>query len=457
MWVQSSRTRRNLRYSSIDAIFSTPWSLLSLPGSFLMAGLLNAYFQIGPFWFGLLCAMPALANALQIVMVPFIARYMAVRDFTLCHGWMNLGIWLSGLVGIAFIPRDNPDLAGWFFTCLFALGSTTLSLLVMGWTAWVGDFVPVEIRGRYMGRRNRFASIATLSFMCLSILMLELLDASRIAYIILVAVAVFARMAAMYIQHLIQSPDPTGGQVASANWAKELSALKEHKPLMRFVCYGMASGFFMAGMGALVPIYALDQLGASPAQFTSFSIAGTISGALGVRLWGEMIDRHGAVPIMLISFIAWRIGDMGWLFITPDALFWMYPMWISGGLMAIGYLLGSFNLLLKLIPKHSRTAGISLNLTVTSIAATIAPILIGWILNKAGQLDWNIPLTYRCLMAICLTGCLLSTLIIRGIKEPQTKPELNTIQGAMRTIRQLTVNQGLNFISNASFIVRRKR
>ena len=57
-----SQTARNLRYSSFDAVNATPWSLMVLPGSFLAAGFLNALFEVGPFWFGLIAAMPAIAD-----------------------------------------------------------------------------------------------------------------------------------------------------------------------------------------------------------------------------------------------------------------------------------------------------------------------------------------------------------------------------------------------------------
>jgi hypothetical protein len=42
------------------------------------------------------------------------------------------------------------------------------------------------------------------------------------------------------------------------------------------------------------------------------------------------------------------------------------------------------------------------------------------------------------------------------MREPETDPALNTIPGAMRTLRNLTVNQGVSFFSN-SILIRRRR
>ncbi len=450
-------SRRNLRYSTLDALFATPWALVSLPGSFLMAGMLSSLFAVGPFWFGIIAAMPALGNALQIFLIPFTARFMKVRDLTLGQCWLNAGLWLSGLTGIAFLPTDNPQVAGWFFAILFCLASISLSLLGLGWMAWIGDFVPSKIRGRYMGRRNRISNIGALGFMLLSLFLLHWMEASRTAYMILIGLALAARIVSIMVQHLIVSPDPSGGAIASANWARDIKDLLAHKSLLRFILFGSVVGFWIAFLGAVAPLYALKELGVTPAAFTSYSIVATIAGALFVPIWGQLIDKHGARPVIMISLITWRAVDFGWVLITPQSLHWMYALWTSGGIMATGYLLGSFTLLLKLIPKQGRTAGISLNLTATSIAAAIAPVLAGIILSKAQSFSWDIILTYRSVIAIGLAGCIGSAFILIGTHEPETHPTRNNIQGAMRTLRLLTVTQGLAFVSNATMVVRRRR
>jgi hypothetical protein len=308
-----------------------------------------------------------------------------------------------------------------------------------------------------MGGRNRLASLSGLGYMVLSLVVLHWMDASRAAYLILIGVALGARIISVMVQHRIVSPDPTGGTIAGANWAKDIADLRAHKSLLRFILFGSVAGFWLAFCGAIAPIYVLKELGASPAAFTSYAITGTISGAIFIRIWWELIDRHGAIPVLIISMVAWRTGDFGWILITPTTLHWMYAIWIWGGIMGTGYLLASFTLLLKLIPKTSRAAGISLNLTTTSVAAAIAPILAGIILSKAQDSGWEMFATYRTLIATGLACCMASVLILRGTKEPAACPTKNNIHGAMRTLRILTVNQGITFLSNATLVVRRKK
>lgn len=453
----ASQTRKNLSHCTIDGICAMPWIMISLPGSFIAAGLLNSLFKIGPFWFGVVAAMPAVANAIHILVVPFFAHYMKVRDMVIGFSWLNLGAWISGMLGIAFIPTDDPKTAGIFFAILYGTISLSSSLMSIAWTAWVGDFVPARLRGRYFGKRNRITSLSTVSYMLLSMGVLYYFEASREAYLALIGVAIAGRMISVMVLHLIQSPDPAGGSISQANWAKDIADLRKQGKLLRFIAFGSITGFWLAGAGAIAALYAFNDLGATPAQFTGYNLAATISAAMCVPLWGKLIDRHGAIPIIMITFFAWRIGDLGWLIISPEALNWMYLMWIWGGAMATGYLLATFTLILKLIPKKSRSAGISLNLTLTSIAGAIAPLIIGTLISKASDFGLTNTSAYQIGMACCIIGGILTIPILFRMPEPDTDPTLNTVPGAMRTLRNLTVNQGVSFFSNSVLIRRHKR
>lgn len=147
-----------------------------------MAGLLNKLFVVGPFWFGMICAMPALANAANILLLPFAGRFMSIRDMTLSMSSINVGLWLCGLISIAFLPLDQPDQVGLFFCIFYALTTLSLSLCAVSWTSWLGDFVPEAIRGRYLGRRNRYTNLSTLAFMLISLCVLEWVNATHRLY-----------------------------------------------------------------------------------------------------------------------------------------------------------------------------------------------------------------------------------------------------------------------------------
>ncbi|MDF3129581.1 MFS transporter [Kiritimatiellaeota bacterium B1221] len=452
---QRSQTQTNLRVCSIDGIMATPWTILSVPGSFLIASLLNLTFKVGPVWFGIIVSMPALANALSIFLVPWVGRFMNVRELSLTMAMMNTGIWLSGILCIAILPTGNPDQAGWFFAVLYLLLALSSSLSGVGWTSWVGTFLPDRIRGRYMARRNIFTNISTLCFMGITLGLFSFFEGERWLYVSLISLAVLGRIVSVLLQHHIQAPDPTGGRVCSDTWAKDLLKLRDCRPFLRYILFGAISGFFIAFGGSTATLYAFEWVKVTPANFTAYSIAATIAGTLSVKIWGEMIDRHGALPVLFICAIAWRIGDFGYLILNEGNKHLLFVIWTWGGAMGTGYMLANFLLLLKIIPQNNRSAGISLNLTVCSVCAAVAPVLAGGWLEKimrAGADPWVL---YRGSMAFAFTGCMAAILAVIGLKEPDVHPSRNSIPGALRTLRQLGVTQGLALFSNNNFVVRK--
>lgn len=452
-----SQTRQNLRTCSLDGLLATPWSIVSLPGSFLVASLLNVTFEVGPFWFGVIVSMPALANALSILLVPWVGRFLTVREMTLTLSMMNCGIWLCGLLAIGMIPLDTPSRSGFFFAGFYLLLSFTTALAGVGWTSWVPGFIPDRIRGRYMAGRNVLTNFSTLGFMFLALALLHFFEGQLWLYLVLIGLALLGRISSVFLQHRICSKDPTGGRVCSDTWAGDLWSIRKEGLLMRYILFATLAGCCMAFTGATATLYAFGQLRVTPAELTAFSIVATLAGSASVRIWGELIDRHGSLPVLVICAIAWRLGDMGWLVLTEETRYGLFAVWAWGGAMGTGYMLASFILLLKLVPAHNRSAGISLHLTLVSIFAAIAPVVAGWWLETSAGLEIPSWILYRGTLGVGLAGCVLSLLVLVGVHEPKTHPDRNTILGALRTLRQLSVNQGLAFWGNATFVVRRRR
>jgi hypothetical protein len=57
-------------------------------------------------------------------------------------------------------------------------------------------------------------------------------------------------------------------------------------------------------------------------------------------------------------------------------------MYLWGGFFAVSFFMGCFNLLLNLAPEKSSLAAVSLHLAVTSVAAALAPMIAGVLLEE---------------------------------------------------------------------------
>jgi len=142
-----------------------------------------------------------------------------------------------------------------------------------------------------------------------------------------------------------------------------------------------------------------------------------------------------------------------WVILNPALTWLLYPMWIWGGGLSGGVILGGFNLVLKLIPSHLKSSGVSLHLAVTSLAAAFAPVFAGWLISS----DW-LPLPrgdvrYRVLFAIQPTLVMASFLLLARVRESGSA-ELTSVSGAFRTMRQTLVQNGFLFVGNLTFFRR---
>jgi MFS family permease len=448
--------RKNLTWCTLDGILATPWTLLMLPASFLMSSLLMVYYGISPQVFGAIVSIPFWCNALQIAAVPVVARFMTVRELTLSMAWLNVGLCAMLSLLTFVLPADGWQRLGGFFAGFFLLAAGSQSLMVLGWQSWVKDIVPERIRGTFFGRRNRWASISSLLFLFLSMALLGWSGNGLWAFQVLITLAVVLRGVSVLVQHLIhRPPGRVWNETISTAWFEDIRDLFRNRTFLRFVLFGALFGFWNGAAGAYIPVYLLGYLEFGPSQFAACTIIATVTGGLSLPTWGRLCDRFGSVRVAAGGLLVWRTWDFLWVVVTPEINWLLYIMWAVGGLVASGFLLAGFNVLLEVTPRNRSVAGMSLNLCVTSVAAASAPLLAGLWVGWATSRGWSDPAVYRPLLALAFAGCLASVPVLLKLppRRGEAPPARHAI-GAMRTARQQLVSAGLAFLGNVSLAAR---
>lgn len=444
---------KNLSHDLIAAMASAPWAVLSLPASFIISALLTQYYGIQPGMYGLIASLPAWCNALQIGLVPLLARYMDARDMTLSMSWLNAGLWVLLAAMLSYLPTDNATDAGHIFLIFFALTSFSSSFVGVGWTSWIQQWVPENIRGDHFGRRNRRTGIITVSFLVLSMFTLDKFEGSVWAYQSLIIVCAIGRLFSLLWLHPIVTPvsnEPS--KFGASDWLYQLRDLRHHPGFLRMVVINAWFGFWTGLVAPFMPVYAYNHLAVTPGHFAFLSILASLTAAAFMPVWGRVLDKNGCIPVMVAGVFFWRLVDFGWCFVTPETNWVLYPMWFSGGVFSAAFLLGQFNLILRLMPTHARTAAVSLNLSVMSLAAGIAPVLGGIILQNNLRED---DLLYRIGIGAMCIASILSIPLLRSIKEPE-KTNPKGVLGAMRTARQILMLQGMAFAAATNTIARKR-
>jgi len=451
-----SQLRRNMRLCVIEGVVAMPLVFLSMPGNFLLAGLATDTLQLGKPAYGLLASLPAWCNVLQLFLVSPLSRRLSQKSICLGFSWFHLAAWVALAVALPHLPRDGSWATATAVIALFAVSSFAFAVVNISWTSWVQEWLPKKARGKYFGRRNRILQGSSVLFLLLSgqaIAHFQRDDPVR-GYQLVIALAVLLRLLSIVLQQRILHANPDQSERQGPVVGK-LAAIRRNKPLFRFILFGGAFGFLANFMGPFFPVFFYDALEMNVAEVGGLVTIATVAGALSMPKWGELCDQLGCRSVMGVALSLWMANGYGFLFASPQTTWVLYPIFALGGLFGAGFLFGSFNMILKLVPPEAKTAAISLNMAVSSLAGALSPVVGGAVIEWAQVAFDDFLRVFHVLSAVHHTLLLCLVPLLFAIEEPKSVGLRQAI-GAMRSYRQIGALLGLSFLVNYSFIKRPK-
>lgn len=447
---------RSLDLCVRDGFVAMPLVTMCLPVNVFITALVTKAWVLPKTDIGLLSAMPFLANFVQVFAVPFLSRWRPPKFLTVLSATINLLCWFALAFLLEFIPRDRPDIAARSLIAWFFVSSIFSALAGVTWNAWIQEWVPARLRGKYFGRRNRRLQVSVLLFLLITGAVLARWEYAVGAFQAIIVGAGLLRVFSIYWQWISPTrPYRPVPDVALA-FRDQVAVLRTSHSLLWFIAFGAVWSFAANCFGPFYHVFMFEQLRLSAWDVGLLSTVSALGGALALPAWGALLDRFGNRPVMAVSLLLWQIVNLLWCLLTPRHNTIVYLIWALGGMTSMGaiasagFVLGQFTILLRLIPLQAKSLAIGLNLAVTSLAAAIAPIVGGMILNRALQ-RWPdaIAVYHACFLVqplIATAGCLL----LLRVHEPQASP-LTMVFGAMRNIRTLSGVLGLDFLVNYVF------
>ncbi len=433
-----------------------PLVTMSLPVNVFMTALVAKAFPMPKVTIGLISALPFIGNFLQIFAAPFLAKWRPPKTVTAIAASLHLVSWAVFGVMLEWVPRNDPTAAGRWFIAWFLISSCFAAVAGVSWNAWIQEWVPSRLRGRFFGQRNRFLQVSTLVFMLLAGWILARWDYAIPAFQAVVALAVVMRVFSLRWQW--QSPTRALHRATAPQLplGDQLRIVLNRRSLLVFIAFGAVWSFAANCFGPFYHVFMFEQL-----DFTAFDVGlfltlSQLGGALSLPAWGRLLDRYGNKSVMTFSLILWQAQYLLWCFITPENRSWLYAMWFWAGMTSAGFVLGQFTILLRLIPVEAKNLAIGVNLAATSLVAASAPIIGGWVLTRVltGSAA-DLAAYHWCFLlqpVLALLGC---ALLLR-VHEPSASP-LTMVFGAMRNIRTLSGVLGLDFLVNYVFYRPTKR
>ena len=442
---------RSLRITVAEGVMAMPLVTMSLPVNVFMTALVAKAYVLPKTTIGLISALPFIANFLQIFAAPFIARWRPPKFVTVTAAACHLATWVALGAILPWVPRSDPTTAGHVFIVWFLLSSLFSAIAGVSWNAWIQEWVPARLRGKYFGRRNGTLQISTLVFVLGAGWALAHWDYSIPVFQGVIALAAVMRFFSLRWQSQTPSRPRTPSVVAALPFRAQLDIVLRARSLLVFVAFGAVWSFAANCFGPFYHVFMFEELDLSAFDVGVLFTLSQLGGALSLPAWGPLLDRYGNRAVMTVSLILWQVQNFLWCWITPANSELLYAMWLWGGVTSAGFILGQFTILLRLLPVEAKNLAIGVNLAVTSLFAAVAPILGGEVLTWAlARWSTDTFAVYHVCFALqpvlALAGCLL----LLRVHEPQAS-SLTMVFGAMRNIRTLSGLLGLSFLTNYIF------
>jgi MFS family permease len=310
------------------------------------------YLGCGPLALALLGALPFLAQLMQLPGAWLTTRFGARRTALLTVA-VSRHVFLP-LVALPFLPLSPEAKRAVLIACA-AVHHGAGILCNNAWVTWMGDLVPRRLRGRYFGRRTAISTLAGALALLTAGTFLDGARASERTGQGLAALALAACLlgtlstALMALKH-----DPARGPaITGFRFSRILQPLRDGAA-RRFLGYGAVWNGALGLSGPFFTLYLLEDLRLGFTWVALQGAASALSRMVAAPVWGRLIDRVGARPVLrgctwglVLSPLSWTLAgpERGWP-LALDALL--------GGVLLSGQGLAAFALSLAVAPARER-------------------------------------------------------------------------------------------------------
>lgn len=387
-YVRSDETLRMLNIIILSAAIGT--FLFTAQGGVAFTGYASSL-GAGEFVFGLITALPVLAGLMQIYVSQLLLKTGKYKTVFMVGGIVQRVSWII----IAFIPYvfSVEQSRLWTLIVLVTLAAMGGSFVALPHTTLMGSVVPIDIRGRYITTRQKVCmASALIAGLCIAVLLDNI--SGFLGYTVVFAVGGIAGLIDILMYSGLKfSAIPNKPEGFSLFGG--IKACFTHPTMRNYLLFWTFWNFAIHISGPFFNKYAIDILSLSYVSIIIFGqIAAQTMSFLVLSRWGVFLDRYGSVPLMMISTISSSIIAFVWMFAVPGSIWPLFVFNFLGGIFWCANDACMVNMQLSHTPSKGRPAALAVYAVFTSLAAALALIVGGALLEGLSPVMARLSLTF---------------------------------------------------------------
>jgi MFS family permease len=342
----------------------------------------------------LLGSTPLMLGSLGQYVLP---AFIDVRHARKAQVLVGVGLQSAFLLAAAFTGWLSAPYAAWAYVAGIALAGVSANVTTASWASWMGDLVPVRVRGRHFAWRSRLFAFVNLSVALGAGVSAARYSSSNTPWTFFTAVFATAGLcrAVSYQMLKRQYEPPVAPLGARPDWRV--------RPSEDFRTFCLAHALMQGAAAMSAPFFSVWWL--RDLHFNYLALAFTASTSIigsivSLPVWGKLADHLGNRAILRVSGLLVCLVPIPYLLYTSQwAVFLINGM---GGVCWAGYNLVSFNHLLSASENKDRAR-------LSAYASAVTGVVVFSLTLLGGFLATRLPIffTYR------LQGLFLVSALVR--------------------------------------------
>jgi MFS family permease len=322
---------------------------------------------------GLLTSVPNFTMAAAQFAAPALSERVGSRKgFILPMAVMHALIWLP----ILLIPYLFQTHQVWWLIAFMTLSTAFDSVANPVWGSMMADLVPVQIRGRFFGRRNRITGFVSGVFAYAAGGILQLLTGNtNLAFTIIFAGAMASRLVSFYFLSQMYEPFSPATEKRGHDGILKVARGLFSTNIGRFIIFCALINFAAAVSAPFFSPYMLRDLQFSYIVYTIINSVAILATVGFMTWWGKRMDRAGSIKVLKITSLFVPFVPLGWA--LSHNFWWLILMQIFSGFAWAGFQLSSSVFIFDAAPPQNRTRYIALYNSLIFLGVSVGSLTGG--------------------------------------------------------------------------------